>query len=537
MIRTSALAWLGFLSLCVTTFASDDARPLTRSEQTDYQETSRYEDVIAFLDKIATKDGPVVVTTIGESAQGKKMPLAIVSRPRVKDAAEARKSGKLIVYIQANIHGGEVEGKEAALMLLRDLSDKPENPLLEKLVLLVAPIYNIDGNEKWGDGARLRSSQNGPEKIGQRNNGQDLDLNRDGMKAETPETRAVLRHVYNAWDPEVMFDLHTTDGTRHGYELTYSPPLNPNTDAGILAYARDDLLPTVRAQLARDAKLKLFDYGNLQGRELKRGWYTFGEEGRYVTNYVGLRNRVAVLSEAASFLPFRVRVETTLAFVRGLLDELARKAESVREVTRAADARVKGWGENPAEAPALGVRFEMAARPTKELVPIEVTVPGKTVNRRKAPERFQDQELTVYDRFRVTRTASFPAAYVFPAALSNVAELLRRHGIVVERLKEPWNGEADEFLIEGLTPGRFERREMNRLEGRFTPDPKAAAPEGSYLVRTAQPLGILVFNLLEPESLDGVAAWGFLAGSIGEKTHYPILKVKRPVRTPAQLVP
>jgi hypothetical protein len=516
------------LSCCLAGAAPGD-RPLTRAEQTEYKETSRYEDVMSFLNYVSAKPGPVVVTTIGKSTEGRDIPLAIASRPTVASAAEARKSGKLIVYIQANIHAGEVEGKEAAQMVLREVWEKPDHPWLDELVLLVAPIYNIDGNEKWGDGARVRGSQDGPARIGQRENGAGLDLNRDAMKAESPEMRAVLQHVYNTWDPEVCFDLHTTNGTRHGYHLTYSPPLNPNTNSGVTAYARDDLLPAVRAQL--DPKFKLFDYGNLQGRNEKRGWYTFGEEGRYVTNYIGLRNRVSILSEAASFLPFRDRVASTLAFVRAVLDKAAQDSEKIRGLTHAADLQVEAWGKQPEKAPQLGIRFEFAERPTrpKEPVPIEVVKPGQVVDHHKAPEQTAIQELTVFDRFRPTRTTHFPSGYVLPPSLANVAELLKRHGIVVETLKEPWRGSAEEFLIEGLTPtGRFQRRAMSRLEGRFIPNPEASSPAGSFRVSTAHPLGILAFMLLEPESLDGVAAWGFLEGSIGEKTVYPILKLASP---------
>src|SRR5207253_3690378 len=139
-------------------------------------------------------------------------------------------------------------------------------------------------------------------------------------------------------------------------------------DPGALKYARDELLPAVRARLGREHGLRMFDYGNLETRGGERGWYTFGEEGRYVTNYVGLRNRVAVLSEAASFLPFRARVETTLAFVRAVLEQVGRDAEQVRALTRAADAR---RSEPKAGPGVIGVRFEPESR-GREPVPLEV---------------------------------------------------------------------------------------------------------------------------------------------------------------------
>ncbi len=166
--------------------ANDEGWPQTRAERTDYRETSHYEDVLHFLENLQAKGAPISVQFIGVSTQGRKIPLVIAARPPVAGPTEARLNGKPVVYVQANIHAGEVEGKEAVLMLLRELARKPEGGLLDEIVLLVTPIYNIDGNEKWGSWQNNRRSQNKPEVVGIRTNGQGFDLNRDGMKAESP---------------------------------------------------------------------------------------------------------------------------------------------------------------------------------------------------------------------------------------------------------------------------------------------------------------------------------------------------------------
>ncbi len=504
-----------------------DAWPRTRAEATEYRETSAYADVLAFLDRLQANDAPIRVSFIGESAGGRRIPLVVAARPPVATASEAQRSGRPVVYLQANIHGGEVEGKEAVLMLLRQLAQQPEHPFLRRLVLVVAPVYNVDGNERLGDARRNRASQDGPDPVGERPNGQGLDLNRDCMKAETPETRAVLRHVYAAWDPDVVLDLHTTNGTRHGYQLTYAPPLNPNTEVGIQRFARDNLLPTVRRRLRQEHSLRIFDYGNLPFGETPRGWYSFGEEPRYVTNYVGLRNRIAVLSEPASFRPFRARVDTTLRFVETVLDEVARQRGRVLDLTRAADARVTGWGLKPESAPPLGVRFEMTSVRT-ESIPLEKLPPGTQVDRRKAPTSLEAERLPVLDRFRATRSARLPAAYLVPAAHSEAVQLLRRHGISVERLRQPWRGRVDAFTVTELAraPSPFQGHRLVRVEGTFAAR-DAEIPAGDFVVRTAQPLGILLFHLLEPESLDGAAAWGFLDGALAVGKEYPMLKAFR----------
>ena len=169
--------------------------------------------------------------------------------------------------------------------------------MLDSIVLIAMPIYNADGNERFGPQAVNRTEQNGPEMVGQRPNAQRLDLNRDYMKAEAPETRASLA-AFEKWDPDVFVDLHTTDGSFHGYALTYSPSLNPAArDAG--AYTRDSLLPELRARMLARAATLVFDYGNFDTQyeerdisdTVKSGWYTYDHRPRFGTNYFGLRQR------------------------------------------------------------------------------------------------------------------------------------------------------------------------------------------------------------------------------------------------------
>lgn len=467
--------------------------PLTRAERTGYAETSHYDDVIAFLEALKL---PIV--WIATSDQGRKVPLVKLGK------------GKLKVYVQANIHGGEVEGKEAALMLLRDLP-KTHSKLLETLTLLVCPIYNTDGNEKWGDGRRNRPSQDGPAQIGERPNGAGLDLNRDCMKAESPEMRGVLEHVYKKHDPAVVLDLHTTNGTRHGYHLTYSPPLNPNTDPGVLGYVRDTLLPTVRQRLEKEKNWKLFDYGNTERRGSERVWATFGEEPRYVTNYAGLRGRLSILSEAASFLPFETRVKVTYDFVLAILEEVARERATVQKLVKEADKRRRRE---------LGVRFEMVARPTPETIPLERPRPESEIDHTKAPTEFESVTLPVWDRFKATQSRPVPRAYL--TTEETLVQLLQRHGIVCRKRRYTGAFDTFSYLPEQRIVGRvpFQKHRLVQLDGRWLPGTGTVT---GWEIPLDQPLQALIFHLLEPESLDGWMAW-FSA----EREATPIFRVPNP---------
>ncbi|HRI44935.1 MAG TPA: M14 family zinc carboxypeptidase [Fimbriimonadaceae bacterium] len=508
--------------------------PTTRAERSGFTETSTYEDVVQFLGALQQCGSPMTLEWIGESVEGRSIPLAILSWPPVTTPLEAKRTGRPVVYVQANIHAGEVEGKEAAQTLLRRLSQeavalaaadgrsKPSNTLVDKFVFLVDPIYNLDGNEKFGPAERNRPGQDGPAQVGVRANAQNFDLNRDCIKAESPEMRAALEAVYVRWDPDVVFDLHTTNGTRHGFEHTYAPPTNPNTDPGVLRYSRDALMPWVRREYRKRYGQEIFDYGNAVGSGNARRWETFGHEGRYVSNYVGLRNRIGILSEAVSFLPFRDRVVSTERFVDLCLSRLALDARRVLDLSREADRRMVEWSRS---GPELGLRFEMGRRASEDTVSLErpPARPGKR------PAAVDWLTMPVFDRWAATKRSRFPSAYLLPPAQTAAVDLLRRHGAVVRVLEEDWTGLCDRFDITKASQANqaFQGHRLWTLEGEFRAE-RTSWPKGSFLVQTGQPLGVLIFHILEPESTDGAATWGFL-GDFVTASVYPAQKVFGPI--------
>ena len=273
----------------------------TRPERTAFNETSTYADVVAFMEA-AAKAAPKLIhlTSFGTSSEGRTLPLAVVGAPGASPDA-VRRTGKLRVYIQGNIHAGEVEGKESAQMLLRELAEGKHADWLRSMVLLVAPIYNADGNEKFS--LTNRGRQHGPMAgQGQRPNAQGYDLNRDHMKLDSPEARGFVK-LMNDYDPHVSMDLHTTNGTRHAYHLTYAPPLNPATDPAIIDLLRKDWLPSVTRTIKTKYDWDYYYYGNVEGRGPagspdERAWKSFDSRPRFNNNYIGLRNRIAILSEA-----------------------------------------------------------------------------------------------------------------------------------------------------------------------------------------------------------------------------------------------
>src|SRR5881409_3001480 len=299
----------------VTWIASSSAQaPLkTRAERTDYIETSGYDDVVAFLNAAARTSRLVHVTTFGYTFEGRPLPLAVVGRVSDARPATVRASSKLRVYIQANVHAGEVEGKESAQALVRDIALGRYPSWPDSLVLLIAPIYNADGNERIS--LTNRSAQNGPiGGMGTRANAQNLNINRDYMKLDTPEARSMVK-LLNDYDPHVMIDLHTTDGSYHAYHLTWEIPNNPAADPRIERLARYEWMPAVTRAFKSKYDWDLFSYGDPSGQPPERVWTTVEDLPRYTHNYWGLRNRFGILSETYSYLPFEDRITTTTRFL------------------------------------------------------------------------------------------------------------------------------------------------------------------------------------------------------------------------------
>ncbi len=488
--------------------------PLSKAEVTNYESTSSYQDVVDFMTTIQKMGAPMTMQWIGESTEGRKIPLAIISNPPVSSAAEARKQGKLVVYIQGNIHAGEVEGKEAALHLLRKIAQDHKfkgSDWLKHIVILMNPIYNADGNEKWGPVERNRPEQDGPKLVGVRPNGQNFDLNRDCIKAESPEMRAAMDHIFRPWDPDAVLDLHTTDGTRHGFDLTYAPPLHPNTDPAILSYSRDKLMPDVRRESVQKYGKDLFDYGNGSRGETPK-WSSFEPYGRYVTNYAGLAGRIGVLSEATTFIPFKDRIVATERFVTGVLDHFTRNRDSI--------LKMRANFKMPAE---LGVKFAMA-QGREEAVPIEKLADGERPPSTGRPKVVEMIKMQVWDRFVATKFARVPRAYLIPRSEVKLMRLLVRHGIDFTAVKAAESAKADTFAITKITRGNnaFQGHRLITIEGTFRSEQLTLAP-GDYLVPTNQRLGRLVFTMLEPEAEDNAAAWGFLGEELSGD--YPIKKV------------
>ncbi len=487
----------------------------TRAEATDFVETSRYDDVVEMVEALAEMSDQVHLTSFGYTNEGRALPLLVLGADGASPE-EVLATGKTRVYLQGNIHAGEVCGKEALLMLVRDYARGLYPSWTDDLVLLVAPIYNADGNERVD--LRNRPRQHGPlGGMGQRPNAQGLDLNRDHMKLDSPEARSLVG-MMNDYDPHVGVDLHTTNGTRHAYRLTYSPPLHPNTPSGIDELLREEFLPTVTDRIREEHGWEYYYYGNHSPR--RPGWYTFDHRPRFNNNYIGLRNRIAILSEAYAYDTFEDRVRSTLWFVEEILTFASERAGDLRRVVEEAD-----------DEPIIGTRLATRADFERSSEEVEILLGEVTEERHpqtgeiilRRVEASRSESMFEYGTFEATSTEVVPSAYYLLPGASDAAERLRAHGVTMRPAPARVAG-LQAFAMDSSTVAArpFQGRNERTLFGAWAATSETL-PEGSLEVPMEQPLARLVFTLLEPRSDDGFANWAILDEEI-EAGGYPVLR-------------
>jgi len=487
------------------------ADPLqTIAEKTDYRATSRYADVVAFCEAVAKQAPFAKLDSIGSSYEGRKLPLLVIADPPVATPAEANKSGKLVVLVFANIHAGEVDGKEAVLALARDLTHKPGHPLLKDLVILLVPILNADGNEKISP--KNRPGDNGPsDGAGTRANAQGLDLNRDFIKLQSPEIRALVK-LFNTWDPAVVIDCHTTNGSIHRYALTYDGPRYPSTETPQAEWAHDTLFPEVAKKVKAATGFEIAPYGNFNRDRTK--WETYPSTPRYGVQYFALRGKIGILSESYAHASFRDRVRASHAFVTACLEVAASHRTEVQKVTNA-----------PA-GPKIQLRTTTDSFPEKIgiLGFEEVQREGKRVTSDKPRNYSLDFVARVVPAEAVVR----PYAYLIPPAYGEAVETLQRHGIAVEELREDIDLPVERFEVlssetrESGFPNRYATTDVSGKWSRAV----ARIPAGTLVVKTDR-APVLASYLLEPRSEDGLGTWQLFKDALVPGKLFPVLRLPK----------
>jgi hypothetical protein len=543
-ILTTFIFCLFVLTSLLSSFTQQEG-PLTRAEASEFKATSLYTDVMEFIQKLQKKSLRLRMETLGISAEGRKIPLLLIGNPVPSSPQDLDYDDRMVVYIQANIHAGEVEGKEASLMLARDLALSDNPPYLDKIVLLIAPIFNPDGNEKISQDNRR--NQVGPEEgVGVRPNGLDLDLNRDGMKLESPEVRGLVQNVMLRWDPAVLLDSHTHNGSYHEEVVTWVWSLNPNGDTSLIRYMSDVVRPEINRILKEKYDTLCIPHGDFMDfREPEKGWRPLEPQPRYLSNYFGLRNRLGILNENYPYADFKSRVMGAYHLFHALLDFCHSNKDEIMGLIHSADQRTIQRGLRPGDEDLFGVDFDV--RPIKDKITVHgyVMEPYKTESGRmriRRTEKTQIYTMPFFADFFATRSVRLPFGYLIPIPVPEVESKLLEHGITVERLTQSARLKVEAFHVTELKGQErpYQGHRLDSVKGDYSEE-EMDFPAGTLFIPLAQPLANVASYLLEPESDDGFLVWNFFDRYLvpqwgrGEQV-YPVYKLLRPAELVKEVV-
>ena len=551
------------------TIAAQGARPvnaaanrqwLTRPELTDYAETSRYDEVIAYMRQMAAANPAIHLTTYGYTYEGRPLPLAVIGAPGATPQ-QVIATGKTRVYIQGNIHAGEVEGKEALLWLLRSIARGERNEWLRTTVLMINPIYNADGNERVS--VTNRGTQAGPVGgMGTRENAQGFDLNRDGTKMETAEARS-MASLLTRYQPHVAMDLHTTDGSsNNGFTMTYETSLNPNNSKAQTSLLRDTLLPEITRTVKTKHGADWFYYGGVSGAGADRAWRSDAElaKPRYTSTYYGVRNILGLLTETYSYASFKTRIEETYWFLEESLGWVAKNGARVRNVVDAAN-RESIVGQQ------LAVRQQLVKDPQLQRIVFAPTVsmrnpyvPDRPYRLREANAPVTSEMLPFFGWPEPTETSLAPRVWAVPNSgaggvagagaaaaapaggrggggggtptqrmLATVADRLDAHGIryTITTRDLPFTGERYRIATNTQVDREFQGTHKARTLTGAWEATQETLPAGSLVIAMDQPLARLAFILMDPRSDDGFMFWNILDAVLGmtpAPQYYPVLR-------------
>lgn len=486
------------------------------------------------------------VETMFLSPLRKAAPVMILANPRVTTPAEAKASGKPIVFLLGNIHPPEAEAAEAMVMVARDLGAGSRTALLDKVIVMIAPIYNVDGTDTFVTQDGGYGSET-PHIQGVRENSQGLDLNRDGVKLNTVEGQGLYRTL-NAWDPLLLLDGHLMDRVSHGYANTYGTTTVPASAKGPRDYMGHTLFPAVREAVRQQFGLEVFTHAlatpdtwpPTAWSHDRAAWTV---DAKFIVNDYGLRNRFAIITETPGQPTFERRIYAQYAYLVSLLDYVAAHGAEMQAVVKKADddtvAAVKAGAESGTLTNFLDGEYRSAG--TIELLAYKTNEPmykpGTSLMSTRPgtasgpPERVPNvDDLTEPVG---TRTAAVPRAYLLPPSLAPIAAKLRAHNIAVTTLTAPATVTGQQFTIARMHAVRRSGYDMTTLDGAYSEAMTSTFPAGSFLVDMAQPMANAAFYYLEPQSRDGFVGWGVMdetlaaLGARERPTVYPVFKARR----------
>ena len=490
-------------------------------EQSDFKQTPRYSETIDYCNRLAAASPMATMTNLGNSPQGREIPMMVIDRDGLTSPEAIRAKGRVIVLIEAGIHPGEPDGKDAMLMLLRDmLINRQHKDLLEKASILFIPVFNVDGHERFGPYNRI--NQNGPEEMGWRTNANNLNLNRDFMKADAPEMQHWL-NMFTKWLPDFFIDIHSTDGADYQYPLTYAIETFGNLDSGLTRWLENVYEPRITKEM-KNSGFPIFPYVQFRNwHDPRSGLRTGASPPMISQGYAAIQNRPGLLIETHMLKDYKTRVDATFQMVIHTLFILNHQAETLKTLVEMADRSTASPGFRAQE---LAVNWETS--PTDSTM---IDFEGFDYKSIKS-------DLTGYDWFIYDNTKpltmrlpffnksipsakiKLPQAYIIPVEWSEVIKRLKLHGVKMDTLTAEIEIKVGSYKFRDYEFRKLpnEGRQMVNT-GLEEIEETRIFPKGSAVIYTNQRTAKVIAGILEPAATGSFVEWGFF-NAIFEQKEY-----------------
>ena len=503
-------------------FSQDKNDWQTYFEKSGYLETPRYAETMEYFRKLADYSDVAEMIKFGVSPQGRDLNCLVVSNDKAFKPEDAKATGKPVILIINGIHSGEIEGKDASMILLREiLVTKEKEKMLDNVILLVIPVFSVDGHERFGKYNRI--NQNGPEEMGWRTTAQNLNLNRDWMKADAPEMKAMLK-LFSSWLPDFIIDNHTTDGADYLYVMTFGIEYFKNSYSETELMLRSKFAPFLYEKMNQTGFLS---HGYVWLKDWVKGLDSGITEGpgapRFSTGYAAIQNRPALLVETHMLKPYKERVFSTKVAMEAVIEFCSDNKVEIIELNGKADRNsIINLLEKKEKLP---VGFKVSGKSVK--TPFKGVKYYKEKSEISGAEKIvytEEKENLVLDLFndvQIVKEVSVPNLYIIPSEWSLIVETMRLHGVKVDTLKEDKIFDVKRYRFSDI---KFEEKPFegrNRVS--FTINEyyeKRKIPAGSYIVSTDQRTIKVIVNLLEPEAEDSFIKWGFFNAIFEQKEYF-----------------
>ena len=496
--------------------ASTKASPpdlLTTGEKSDWNLTAPYAEAVEIAHRLEKASNQVKLLNIGTTPEGRTMIALVVSKDRAFTPEAAARTNKVVILIQSGIHAGEIEGKDTVLMLVRDMTvTRKFAAWLDQAIFIIIPVFNVDGHEHIS--AYNRPQQNGPRDTGLRNTAQRLNLNRDYIKADTPEMRAWL-HIFNTWNPDFHIDNHVTDGSDMQYDVTWDMARNQDIAEPAGAWVREKFIPELDKRMAADGHL-VAPYGGLRGSGASREFFTEVFSPRFSHLYVALHNRPSLLVETHSLKAARTRAWANYDIMRHSIDTILLNPQALRQAVRDADQQMAARAGDRSAAPVYlaGTVSASKSRPLLYLALKQGQMPSVVTGTTALQYLAEPDNIptVIHDQIDTTVEAQMPLGYLIPSAWKQIADLLALHGVEMERTTKPLAQEFETYRFSGVTWANSPTEGhimLANFDARLVKE-NMTIPEGSFWVPMKQRRARLILATLEPQAPDSFARWGLM---------------------------